>query len=374
MSNAPTPEPLDSARAARLIAFARTCAAAVRAVALYPAGHPAVESVLTRLVDTVATITASEPLCATVLPKQLLIDGRAPANPDPALAELAALLHEQRVSDLTVRDAGDATMWLRLLGLIGRPPEEIREAGGIGHLWSEHGGMATAAHLRSVEMREVDYERMLRHRSLGDALTVEEIFARLGSDDPEAMDPAAQALLTEIVGDAEKLELFGLQLAERCAGDRAAHAKALRHLVRQATELVSDLDGAAQTESLRNLAGLLTSLDAATLAEVLRGSATAEGGTDALQAVTDLVEPEGGRRFRLPVGRRRAGRLTAARRGVSGARPGHRRATAVGLAGRPPDERFAVRPDGQLREHVGTGRVPADVVLGRAVCRRGVRA
>jgi hypothetical protein len=81
--------------------------------------------------------------------------------------------------------------------------------------------MATAAHLRSVEMREVDYERMLRHRSLGDALTVEEIFARLGSDDPEAMDPAAQALLTEIVGDAEKLELFGLQLAERCAGDRA---------------------------------------------------------------------------------------------------------------------------------------------------------
>ena len=37
---------------------------------------------------------------------------------------------------------------------------EIREAGGIGHLWSEHGGMATAAHLRSVEMREVDYERI----------------------------------------------------------------------------------------------------------------------------------------------------------------------------------------------------------------------
>ncbi|MEO2197605.1 MAG: hypothetical protein ABGY72_16155 [bacterium] len=27
MSDAPTPEPLDSARAARLIAFARTCAA-----------------------------------------------------------------------------------------------------------------------------------------------------------------------------------------------------------------------------------------------------------------------------------------------------------------------------------------------------------
>ena len=79
MSNAPTPEPLDSARVAHLIAFAWTCAAAVRAVALYPAGHPAVESVLKRLVDTVATITAAEPLRATVLPKQLLINGRAPA-------------------------------------------------------------------------------------------------------------------------------------------------------------------------------------------------------------------------------------------------------------------------------------------------------
>jgi len=78
MSNAPTPEPLDSARVAHLIAFAWTCAA-VRAVALYPAGHPAVESVLKRLVDTVATITAAEPLRATVLPKQLLINGRAPA-------------------------------------------------------------------------------------------------------------------------------------------------------------------------------------------------------------------------------------------------------------------------------------------------------
>ena len=41
--------------------------------------HPAVESVLKRLVDTVATITAAEPLRATVLPKQLLINGRAPA-------------------------------------------------------------------------------------------------------------------------------------------------------------------------------------------------------------------------------------------------------------------------------------------------------
>ncbi len=292
MSDAATREPLDSERAARLIAFARTCAAAVRAVSLYPTGHPAVEATLTRLVNTVTTITATEPLRTTVLPKRLLLDGLAPATPDPALAELAAVLHQHRVSGLTVRSAGDATMWQRLLGLIGRPPEEIREAGGIGHLWSEFGGMATAAHLRSVEVREVDYERLLRNRSLGDALTLEEIFDRLGSGDPEAMSPAAQALLTEIVGDPTKLELFGARLAERCV-DRAAHIDALSHLLHQATALAGAVDDESYPESLRHLARLLSTLDAATLAELLRrrGSPTT-GGQDPIRTVTDRIEPE----------------------------------------------------------------------------------
>ena len=198
MTDATAQEPLDSEQGDRLIGFARTCAVAVRAVSLYPAKHPAVDAALARLVDCVTTITASEALRATVLPHTLLIDGRAPAKADPALAELATALHLHRISGLTVRNAGDASMWQQLLGLVGRPTEEIREAGGIGHLWSESGGITTAAYLRSVEVREVDYEQLLRNQALGDPLTLEEIFDRLESGTPEAMGSAAQALLAEI--------------------------------------------------------------------------------------------------------------------------------------------------------------------------------
>jgi len=154
MTDATAQEPLDSDQGDRLIRFARTCAVAVRAVSLYPAKHPAVDAALARLVDCVTTITASEARRATVLPHTLLIDGRAPAKADPALAELATALHPHRISGLTVRNAGDASMWQQLLGLVGRSTEEIREAGGIGHLWSKSGGITTAAYLRSVEVRE----------------------------------------------------------------------------------------------------------------------------------------------------------------------------------------------------------------------------
>jgi hypothetical protein len=265
MTDATTQEPLDAEHGDRLIGFARTCAVAVRAVSLYPAKHPAVDAALARLVDCVTTITASEALRATVLPHTLLIDGRAPAKADPALAKLATALHLHRISGLTVRNAGDASMWQQLLALVGRPTEEIREAGGIGHLWSESGGITNATYLRSVEVREVDYEQLLRNQALGDPLTLEEMFDRLESGTPEAMGSAAQALLAEIVADAEKLELFGVKLAERCGG-RAAHADALTHLLRQAVDVAGGADAGSGSESLRNLAELLTGLDAPTVA------------------------------------------------------------------------------------------------------------
>ena len=292
MTDATAREPLDSEQSDRLIGFARTCAVAVRAVSLYPAKHPTVDAALARLVECVTAITTSDTLRATVLPQTLLLDGRAPAKADPALAELATALHMHRISGLTVRNAGDTTMWQELLGLVGRSVDEIREAGGIGHLWSESGGMATAAYLRSVEVREVDYEQLLRNQALGDPLTLEEIFEQLESGTPEAMGSAAQALLAEIVDDPEKLELFGVKLAERC-GDRAAHADALTHLLRQAVEVTGGGTADPGSEPLGNLAELLTRLDAPTLAELLRrrgnGPANRE---DPIQVVADLIEPQ----------------------------------------------------------------------------------
>src|SRR6186997_3606268 len=102
MSNGPPPAPLAPDVAQRLIDFARACKAATRTVTLYPDGHPAIVGALSRLVDAATHATATGPLTIAATPDRLTIDGRAPARPDPALGELAALLHSHLVGELRV--------------------------------------------------------------------------------------------------------------------------------------------------------------------------------------------------------------------------------------------------------------------------------
>ena len=51
--------------------FARACKAAARAVALYPAAHPAIATTLARLVDLTSAANGSSALKITVLPTSL---------------------------------------------------------------------------------------------------------------------------------------------------------------------------------------------------------------------------------------------------------------------------------------------------------------
>ena len=62
----------------------------------------------------------------TVLPHGLLLDRLPPATSDPAVPELARLLHQHLISGFVLHDGGDATTWQTLLSLLGRPPEEVR--------------------------------------------------------------------------------------------------------------------------------------------------------------------------------------------------------------------------------------------------------
>ena len=295
MTDAPTPEALDPQRTARLADFARDCSAAARVVSLYPSGHPTVETALTRLIETANRVTSGEPFHMTVLPHGLLLEGRAPATPDQAVPELARLLHQHLISGFVLRNGGDATTWQTLLGLLSRPPEEVREAGGIGHLWSEQGGLTTAAHRHSIEVREVDYERVLRRRALGDPATLEEIFDSLLSGQTDGLDPTARATLTDIIRDPAKLELFAADLAGRADGDTETHADSLLHLLRVATELVAEEEDAPRDKTLANLATMLAGLNAETMADVLRRRGTPAalaGGRDAVQTVTDRMASE----------------------------------------------------------------------------------
>ena len=286
---------LDPQRTARLTDFARGCSAAARAVSLYPAAHPAVDAAITRLTETAARLTAAEALQVTVLPNGLLLDNLAPAKPDQAVPELARLLHQHLISGFVLNDGGDAATWQTLLGLLGRPPEEVREAGGISHLWSDQGWLTTEDQRRSVELREVDYERLLRGQALGDPLTLEQIFDGLLTGQTDSLDPTASKMLAEIIRDPAKLKLLATELAERVGPDDAAHAETLLHLLRAATELPAGDEDALRDEALDNLASMLTGLTAETMAELLgrRGTPAAMvGGLDAVQRVTERMTSE----------------------------------------------------------------------------------
>ena len=121
MSNGPPPVPLAPDVAQRLIDFARACKAAARSVTLYPDGHPAIVGALSRLVDAAARATAGGPLTITATPDRLTVEGRGPARPDPALGELAVLLHSHLIGELRILNGADPPAWRSFLLLLGRP-------------------------------------------------------------------------------------------------------------------------------------------------------------------------------------------------------------------------------------------------------------
>src|SRR5258706_11009512 len=122
--------PLGAAETARLTDFARACKAAARAVVLYPRGHPAIAATLGRIAQITASASLAAPLRITVLPDGLLLDERAPAKADAAVAELPVLLHSHLIGEIKVHPGGDVEAWRTFRLLPGRTPESMRADGG----------------------------------------------------------------------------------------------------------------------------------------------------------------------------------------------------------------------------------------------------
>jgi len=210
MSQVSSPEPLAPAVAARLTEFARACKAATRAVSLYPAGHPAITASLGRLVDVTARALTAGPLTISVLPSALLIDRRAPARPDPALGEFAALLHDHLVGELRITSAGDPQGWRAFLLLVGQAPGEVQAQGGIARAWTATGG-------HHLSVREVDYAEVLRERQAGMTAAWDTIIQHCLQGDASDLDDETLAMLLEIAGDPQRIAELAAQL------DRQAH-------------------------------------------------------------------------------------------------------------------------------------------------------
>jgi hypothetical protein len=225
-------QPLAPDAAARLAEFARACKAAARAVSLYPGGHPAIGTTLSRLAQVTGLLTEAGPYRFQVTADTLIVGGAVPVKPDPAIAELADLLHRQLIGGVTINAGAETESWRTLLLLLARSPEEVRTDGGIRHLWATAGGP-------SIEIEEIDYAEVLREKQ-GVAATAEQIIAAALAGRPLELDDSGIRLLLDIVQDPARLEELMSQIEVQSAQHGAdAQAAAFLTLLKGLAEYLS---------------------------------------------------------------------------------------------------------------------------------------
>jgi hypothetical protein len=216
-----------------LAEFARACKAAARIVSLYPATHPAIRSALSRVTAAASRLTTAGDVRLTVTPDQLAIEGQPSGTEkgrmDPAVNELATLLHERLVGELGVAAGASSDDWHALLLLLARPPDDLIATGGIGAAWSSAGRNA-------FTIREIDYAEVLRERGSGGSADWDLIVTCCLRGDVAALDERVLAAMFADSG-APDLTAFIRRLEQGPAASGAtmtARAAALLTLARAA--------------------------------------------------------------------------------------------------------------------------------------------
>jgi hypothetical protein len=274
--------PLGPDDTARLVEFARACKAAARAVLLYPAAHPAIAATLGRIVETTSGNALPQALRLTVLPDTLLQDGRAPSKPDQSLADLAALLHDHLVGEITIHPGGDRERWHTFLMLLGRPPASVRADGGIAHLWAATGG-------RNIELREIDYAEVLRERGAGTSASWDAIVGYCVSGGAIALDEAAIAELLGIAGDTDRvIEIMGT-VEKRTEGGLASKTASLMRMIRGFVSTVSRNDADRVDPMLRNMASAVGELSPDLLMGLLSDDASSGDEARVMDAIVSRM-------------------------------------------------------------------------------------
>lgn len=277
------PQTLSPEAATRLADFARSCKAAVRAVSLYPAQHPAIAASLRRLVEAAGRLTAQGPLQLRVRPDTLLMGDAAPAKPDAAVGELAELLHRHLIGAMTIDAGAEADSWRTLLLLLSRPPEEVRADGGIAHLWATAGGP-------SVEIREIDYAEVLREKR-GSTTSLDDIIAAALAGAPLQLDDDNVEMLLGILADPAQLDdlMARLQTAAAASGGDSKTA-AVIELLHTIAERAKTMDPQRLESTLRQLGRVAARLTADDMLRLLAQRDAATSGSDAIGAVLDRME------------------------------------------------------------------------------------
>ena len=272
---------LDEAMAVRLAEFARACKAALRAVSLYPGGHPAIGSTLGRITELTATLTAAGPLALEVRPQTICIDDAAPAKPESAIVELSDVLRRQLVGRLTLNQGADAESWRTLLMLLSRPPDEVRADGGIASLWATAGGP-------SMEILEIDYAEVLREK--GDLAATDRLITAAMSGAQLELDESGMRLLLDLVGDPARLTMLMDQLETRTEGAPAAvRVDAFLNILRGLAEYVSRTNPGQLDQTLRQVGTAAGRLSADGMLELLLRRTRPEAMAGSVDVVSAMV-------------------------------------------------------------------------------------
>jgi HEAT repeat protein len=265
----------------KLAEFARACKAALRAVSLYPSGHPAIGITLGRLTELTATLTVAGPLTLEVRPQTIQIGGASPSKPDVAIVELSEVLRRQLVGTLTLNAGANAESWRTLLMLLSRPSDEVRADGGIGRLWATAGGP-------SLEIVEIDYAEVLREKQ-GDADTADRlVMAAMGGK--LELDEASMRTLLDMVGDPVRLAALMQALEKRTENTPGAvRVDAFVNLLRGLAEYVGKTSPGQLDQTLRHVGQAAGRLSAEAMLELLlrRGQPEAMAGN--VDVVTAMV-------------------------------------------------------------------------------------
>jgi hypothetical protein len=272
--------PLSPEESTRLVEFARAFKAAVRAVTLYPMGHPAIAATLGRIVDLTSTVRLDAPMRITVLPDGLLLDERPPSRADASMTELAELLHGHVIGAMTVHPGGDIEGWRSFLVLLGRSADAVRADGGIARVWATTAG-------QHLELREIDYAEVLRERQGGRAAVWDQVIANCLQGESFDLDEAALRELLEVAGNSDMLAELATELEAR-AGDEhgpGARGAALLRMLRGILEAVSKADPDRVESVLRNMAGAVGQLAPDTVLDLLSNRGGPEDGPRIMKAV-----------------------------------------------------------------------------------------
>jgi len=216
------PAPLSPEFAGRLAEFAKACKAATRIVSMYPSTHPAIQSALARIGEATRQATMNGPFSITVLPDALLVNGRGLAKPESSATELAALLHQQLISELTLYDRLDNDGWHAFLSLLAKSPEDTRAMGGVAKAWEDTGN-------KSIKLTEIDYADILRERAGGgESATWTRILTALkdekkeedGGGGEDGEQPTMQNMMA-LADDPDRLAQFAQRLQDvgKASGD-----------------------------------------------------------------------------------------------------------------------------------------------------------